>query len=130
VSRPRIVAIEAGTLLTPTKRLSPARLIIEETHIAEVGTAETVRLPAGAERVDASNLIVAPGFIDPHIHGGRGGDVMQGTYETLNVLSGALARHGTTAFLPTTVSAPADVLTNTLEKLGPLMSKNFEGARP
>ncbi|PYS48726.1 MAG: N-acetylglucosamine-6-phosphate deacetylase [Acidobacteria bacterium] len=130
MSREKIVAIEAGTLLTPLKRLSRVRLVIEGTHIAEVSAGDPARIPAGAERVDASNLIVTPGFIDPHIHGGGGVDVMEGTYESLNVVSRTLAQHGTTAFLPTTVSAPPDVLTNTLEKLGGLMSKNFEGARP
>ena len=130
MSKGRIVAIEAGRLLTPAKTLSPARLVVEGTHIAEVGTAEAVRIPTGAERVDASNLVVTPGFIDPHIHGCGGADVMDGTYESLNVVSRILARHGTTAFLPTTVSAPPDVLTSALEKLGGLMSKNFDGARP
>ena len=130
MSKGRIVAIEAGRLLTPAKTLSPARLVVEGTHITEVGTAEAVRIPTGAERVDASNLVVTPGFIDPHIHGCGGADVMDGTYESLNVVSRILARHGTTAFLPTTVSAPPDVLTSALEKLGGLMSKNFDGARP
>ena len=130
VSKGKIVAIEAGTLLTPATTLSPGRLLLEGALIAEVGPVETVRIPMEAERVDASNLVVTPGFIDPHVHGSGGAEVMDGTYESLNVVSRILARHGTTAFLPTTVSSPPDVLMNALEKLGGLMSKNFDGARP
>ncbi|HYR85325.1 MAG TPA: N-acetylglucosamine-6-phosphate deacetylase [Terriglobia bacterium] len=130
MSKPKIVAIEAGTLFTPTKKLASARLIIEGSSIAEVGAAESVRIPAGAQKIDASQFIVTPGFIDPHIHGCGGVDVMEGTYESLNAVSHVVARHGTTAFLPTTVSSPPEMLTAAIEKLGSLMTKTFDGARP
>lgn len=130
MSKQKIVAIEAGVLFTPTKKHSPGRVIIEGSAIAEVGAAGTVRIPAGSERVDASSLILTPGFIEPHIHGCGGMDVMDGRYESLTAISRIVARHGTTSFLPTTVSSPQEVLTTALEKLGGLMSRRFEGARP
>ena len=46
-----------------------------------------------------------PGFIDLHIHGGRGFDVMDGTIEAIHGLAEHLARHGVTGFLATTVTA-------------------------
>lgn len=130
MSKSKTIAIEAGTLLTPRKRLSPGRLIIDGDSVAEVGAAGAVRIPAGADTIDASQLIVTPGFIDPHIHGCGGVDVMDGTWESLNAVSLIVARHGTTAFLPTTVSSPVEILNAVLEKLGNLMSKTFDGARP
>ncbi len=50
-----------------------------------------------------------PGFIDLHVHGGGGADVMEGT-EAVALMARFHARHGTTAMLPTTVTAPATEL--------------------
>lgn len=73
---------------------------------------------------------MTPGFIDPHIHGSGGVDVMDGTYESLNAISLRIARHGTTSFLPTTVSAPIGVLDNAIQNIGAVLSRTFAGARP
>jgi N-acetylglucosamine-6-phosphate deacetylase len=56
---------------------------------------------------DSGGRTVLPGFVDLHVPGGGGGDVMQG--ETAIRRCAALhARHGTTALLATTITAPAD----------------------
>lgn len=126
----RFVVIDAGTLFTAGSRISPARLLIEGGTVAAVGDPGTIRVPAGSERIDASGLLVTPGFIDPHIHGCGGVDLMEGSYETLNAVSRILVRHGTTSFLPTTVSSPVNVLTSALERLGITLAKSFDGATP
>jgi N-acetylglucosamine-6-phosphate deacetylase len=130
VNKSGVVAIESGTLYTPAARFSPGRIIIDNGVIADIGGAGEIRIPVGAHTVDASRLIVTPGFIDPHIHGCGGVDVMDGSYESLNAVSRIMARHGTTSFLPTTVSSPAPVLTGSIERLGELISKPFDGAQP
>src|SRR5262249_6205192 len=48
----------------------------------------------------------------------------------LNAVSRILVRHGTTSFLPTTVSSPPDVLTGAVEQLGAAISRSFDGAEP
>ncbi|MFU8888271.1 MAG: N-acetylglucosamine-6-phosphate deacetylase [Trueperaceae bacterium] len=54
--------------------------------------------------------IVAPGFVDEHVHGGGGGDAMDGE-EGVRALARHHLRHGTTSLLPTTLTAPwSDVL--------------------
>ncbi len=53
----------------------------------------------------AAPLVVAPGFIDIHLHGGGGLSAMDGPAQ-LRGLAGILAGRGVTAFLPTSVSAP------------------------
>ena len=130
VSRKAFVAIDAGSLYTPERKFSPGRLLIEGKTITAVGVPESIRIPPNANQIDASKLLVTPGFLDPHIHGCGGVDVMQATYDSLNAVSRILVRHGTTSFLPTTVSSPPDVLTNTVEQLGAAISKSFDGAEP
>jgi N-acetylglucosamine-6-phosphate deacetylase len=126
----KLIAIDAGIVVTPLRKFAPGRLIIEGASIAKVGTAESINIPADAVRVDASDMLISPGFIEPHIHGGGGVDVMEGTYEALNVLSRTLSRHGTTSFLATTVSSPPDVLSSAIEKIGVHIGKSFDGAQP
>jgi N-acetylglucosamine-6-phosphate deacetylase len=130
VSNPTSVVIDAGTLLTPEKKFSPGRLLIEGSTIAAVGLPGSLDIPLNAARIDASQLVVAPGFIEPHIHGCGGVDVMQGSYEALNDVSRILVRHGTTSFFPTTVSSPPDVLSAAVEHLGTSLLKSFSGAEP
>jgi len=130
VSKSALTVIDAGTLLTPTRKFVPGRILIDGASIVEAGAAANISIPPGAERVDASQLVVTPGFIEPHIHGCGGIDVMDGTYESLNAVSRILARHGTTSFLATTVSSPLETLSVALEKLGGLMARSFDGAQP
>ena len=61
--------------------------------------------------LDGSDCILLPGFIDVHIHGSAGADMMDATPESLAAISRFLVRHGVTGFYATTVSAPhADTL--------------------
>jgi len=58
----------------------------------------------------APDRFVLPGFIDTHVHGGNGGDTMDGP-DGVRCLARFHARHGTTSLLPTTMTAPwTDVL--------------------
>ncbi|MCD6506010.1 N-acetylglucosamine-6-phosphate deacetylase [Candidatus Poribacteria bacterium] len=56
--------------------------------------------------LDAEGRVVAPGFIDVHIQGAGGGDVLDGSPEALQAISRTCARFGTTSFLATTVFRP------------------------
>lgn len=51
------------------------------------------------------DVYLVPGFIDTHVHGGGGGDTMDGP-EGVRRLARLHARHGTTSLLPTTMTAP------------------------
>ena len=68
----------------------------------------TTQLPEGAELVDRSGCWVVPGYVDTHIHGFFGTDVMFNDPEGLNNSSLELARRGTTSWTPTTLTASID----------------------
>lgn len=65
-------------------------------------------LPKGVDFIDHSEHIVAPGFVDTHIHGMVGHDIMDATKEGLLAISKAAARIGVTSFLPTTLTASVE----------------------
>lgn len=56
--------------------------------------------------IDAEGRIVVPGFIEVHIQGAGGADVLDGTVEALKTISQTCTRFGTTSFLATTVFKP------------------------
>ena len=122
-------AIDVAAAYTPSERISPARIVIEGSRIAEIGTPSQVGIATDMPRVEAGDLIATPGFIDAHIHGSSGVDVMEATWDAFNTMSGALASHGTTSFLPTTVSASTEVLGESIRRFAGLQ-EGFVGANP
>jgi N-acetylglucosamine-6-phosphate deacetylase len=62
-----------------------------------------------------ANYYLVPGFIDLHIHGAHGHDVMDGSEEALHKISHALAEEGVTGFLATTMTADNDYIENILK---------------
>lgn len=75
-------------------------ILIEDGVITEIGQIDAY---AGCDVLDAQGRIAAPGFIDVHIQGSGGADVLDGTVEALKIISQTCARFGTTSFLATTV---------------------------
>lgn len=71
--------------------------------------------------IDLSGLSVYPGLIDIHAHGCAGFDTMDGS--ALLPMSEFLARSGTTSWLPTTMTAPADKIRKVVNTAAP-SSKN------
>jgi N-acetylglucosamine-6-phosphate deacetylase len=98
-------AILAGRAFTPHDEIPDAVILVEDGKIAAVGPRERVSIPAAARRFDARTLTAAPGFVDLHIHGAGGHDVMEGTDEALDAVARTVARHGTTSLVATTVTA-------------------------
>jgi N-acetylglucosamine-6-phosphate deacetylase len=65
---------------------------------------------------DSNQPLVLPGFIDLHVHGGGGRDIMEGADAAARVAQ-CHARYGTTALLATTMTAPAAELEAAFEGL-------------
>jgi N-acetylglucosamine-6-phosphate deacetylase len=103
---------------TPLDAIRNPVLVVEDGRIERLGSRESVSIPAGARHVDFADGILAPGYIDIHIHGGAGHDVMEGDEAALRAIESKAARHGVTSYLPTTVTAPVDATLTALEKLG------------
>ncbi len=77
-------------------------------------------------RGDDEVPLILPGFIDLHVHGGAGVDIMQGG-NTAQTVARAHARHGTTALLGTTMTAEAGDIVRALQGLSTAISQRDPG---
>ncbi len=63
---PKVIAIQGGKLLTVSHgTIENGTIVLADGKIAAVGSAADVKIPAGAQIVDAKGLTVYPGLIDP-----------------------------------------------------------------
>ncbi|MES2959352.1 MAG: N-acetylglucosamine-6-phosphate deacetylase [Pseudomonadota bacterium] len=116
------MSLVSGLILTPAGWL-------RGTLVHEAGRIVGLRgEPAGDEAWrGGADPIVLPGFIDLHVHGGGGADTMQaGT--AIETIARTHARHGTTALLATTMTAPQAEIELALRGLAPACSVRSEGA--
>ena len=90
-----------------------------DTHIAVV---------KGGAVDPASNTddYILPGFIDLHVHGGGGKDVMEGG-DAVHTIAAIHAKHGTTSMLATTMTAPAEDIDLALRGIGKAAAQRSKG---
>ncbi len=84
--------------------------------------------PDGVQIVYRQGTWIAPGFVDTHIHGIAGHDVMDNDPEGLRVIAQEVVKNGVTSFLPTTLTADAKMLGDVAEMIG-THEKVINGAR-
>ncbi len=79
-------------------------ILIENGTIAQISQTGS---SAGCDNtLDAQGRLIAPGFIDVHIQGAGGADILDASTEALKAISQTCACFGTTSFLATTVFKP------------------------
>ena len=81
-----------------------------------ISAIDGTRIPAPG----AGEARVLPGFIDLHVHGGGGADVMDGN-GAIDTVARIHARHGTTSLLATTMTAPREDIEKALADVGRAM---------
>lgn len=90
-----MLLIKNGRVLDPASKTdAPRDILLDGERIAEIAPTGKISLADGAELFDASGLIVAPGFIDMHVHLREPGQENSETIETGTL---AAARGGFTA---------------------------------
>ena len=122
--------LRVGHAFTPTNELHDVGILIRDGVIESVGPRSSQSLPVGAQEILATDKIAAPGFIDVHIHGAGGHDVMEGTEEALQAVSSTIGSHGTTAFVATTVTADPNAICKSSEAIARYIGRQHATSRP
>jgi N-acetylglucosamine-6-phosphate deacetylase len=107
-----------GTIITPFQLLEDRIIIIEKGKIIAItDKKEDLAILKNVEIIEAQNKFIVPGYIDIHVHGGGGSDVMDGEYEAIKQVATTHSRFGTTAFLPTTMTMTKDKIIKSLKSI-------------
>jgi N-acetylglucosamine-6-phosphate deacetylase len=112
----------------PGSVLDAPVLLIDGDRILRIGSAEEIDLPANAHIMDFPGAILAPAFLDIHIHGSTGHDVMHAGLAGQHAISAFLARRGVGAFLPTTVTAAVDTTLQALDHISRWIEREHDAA--
>jgi N-acetylglucosamine-6-phosphate deacetylase len=124
------LAIFTKKVITPDTIIPQGLVLVEGTKILDVGTRSSLAFDESEfEALHFEQGTLVPGFIDVHIHGARGRDIMEGTRDAIEVVSKHLASHGTTSYLATTVTASPIETIQAVENLGRLVPEETGGAR-
>ena len=100
-------------------------LLIADGKIERISRGTT---ESDADRViDAAGRILAPGYIDVHIHGAGGKDSLDGDLQAMQTISRTIAAMGTTGFVTTTFAQPESDHSH-LRGIAPLVNTNLGGA--
>src|SRR5277367_3270943 len=122
--------IHAGRILTPDEEFNDSIIVVEGSRIAAIGHRDEIRVPVDAVDYIAAEMTVVPGFVDVHIHGAGGHDVMEGTARALDRIATTVARHGTTSLVATTVTAAVEETCHSLEGIARYIRSHEELKQP
>jgi len=108
-----IKAIVNGKIIVNNEVVAGKILLFDKKIVALAENAEIQNM----QIIDAKGHYVSAGFIDLHIHGSGGADVMDATPEALETISQTLIQTGTTSFLATTMTMPREMIDNALQNI-------------
>lgn len=117
-------------LFTPRQPGRVGWLLAEDGRIHSIGFGEVPQFSATdpMQRIDAVGKLLLPGFIDLHVHGAVGHEVMDASAAGLEEMARFYASHGVTSFLATTWTASREAIRKALELVEEMQGPIPEGA--
>jgi len=120
--------IRGGMVVTPLDVFAEADVLCEDGKIVRVGPG--IACGEKCETIDAAGLIVAPGFVDIHVHGSAGHDTMDGTREAIAGMAQFFATRGVTSFCATTLTMGRRKIMQAVRAVEACMKDPVRGAQP
>jgi N-acetylglucosamine-6-phosphate deacetylase len=113
----RPLALLNATAITPYRREANCVLVLADGRISQMGQSKDIGIPDDAERIDLAGQYVLPGFIDVHVHGGRGHDFADDSPEGFDEIGHFHASHGTTSIIAAIYTQPRDRMYECIRRL-------------
>ncbi|BDH61866.1 N-acetylglucosamine-6-phosphate deacetylase [Lysinibacillus sp. PLM2] len=147
IKQPSPILIKNGTIYLENSILKNASLLLLKGKIACILLNDEINIE-DLTVIDGTDFHIIPGFIDGHIHGARGYDVMDASEEALDAIAMCLPKEGVTSFLATTITQSVENIENALVNVanfknkpyqaeligihleGPFINKKMAGAQP
>jgi N-acetylglucosamine-6-phosphate deacetylase len=114
------------TIYLENDKIENGTLLIEKGKIKGIyrENENPTHYPSRFKIMDGEGLNAVPGFIDGHIHGANGSDVMDATEEALNAIAEVLPKEGTTSFLATTITQSKENIEKALKNVANYNAKD------
>ncbi|MYL51209.1 N-acetylglucosamine-6-phosphate deacetylase [Halobacillus litoralis] len=111
------------TVVTENRTIPSGSVMVRDGKIEEIHEGSVFKDEAFVIDGKGRNLTLLPGFIDVHIHGANGHDVMDATMEALQGVAVQLPKEGTTSFLATTMTQSRERISQAVTNAGTYMDQ-------
>jgi len=117
-----------GASLVMPDRVETATLVIEDGLVADIVSGPR-QVGMAERRIDLAGHLIVPGFVDVHVHGVAGVDVLDAA-ESVGSVARWLPRWGVTSFCPTSIACHPETLHGFLDAVGRIrQAPDPDGAR-
>jgi N-acetylglucosamine-6-phosphate deacetylase len=120
-----LICLHNGTVLTSFAAMDKCAVLIENGRVADVFSENrfTQKHLGKVDAIDVKGAVIAPGFIDTHIHGFGGYGTDDATTESILKMSRLLCQYGVTAFNPTLYPIAGDEMLNAVRQVAAAIGK-------
>ena len=116
--------LKNAIIINSNFEMSEEDVLLQKDKIVGIGTGLT-----DTEELDLSGYILAPGYLDLHIHGYHGINLLEAGAEELKRFSLMLAHEGVTSFVATTATMEEEQLLAALQRLRFAAENGLPGAQ-
>ena len=116
-----------GRIITPL-HIEDASVVIKDSKIARI-IPKGEPLPENIRVVDVKGSYICPGFVDIHVHGGGGADVMDCETNAILKMVESHAKGGTTSIVPTTTCGSLEDILSVLDCIRSAKRCSVKGAK-
>ena len=121
-----MIVFAGAVLVLPDRVINAGSLVVSDGRIQSIHD-RAIDQPAGATYLDLAGHVIVPGFIDVHVHGVEGVDVLDDEQAVARVAA-ILPKYGVTAFCPTSLACTPEKLSALLAGVTAARSTHARGS--